>query len=301
MVKRKARSWKPKIIRALINKNMPRRALVDEIGANSIGAIYSSLSDLIKNGIVIETECLVGKSDSVLKPYCKDCIEYQRKGKRKGRPRSPRITKFGPKASCLQVNFEKIEEIIKIAPEAIPDLQQNDDALIAIINKHPRLFNKDSTEDIELFKWQLKHSAGFFKIMVEESDDNIVERAKRLTPDIPEYRKIVKTLFKRDSNNVKAIRNMIINYIEKVENDEIKKQMELLNDNLKKILGFGSGGRKSVSEIDYHTSIRNFVFLLTIKNEIIIGEANDKAVEVVSPFMALDIAAAIFVSGLTRK
>ncbi|RLI76037.1 hypothetical protein DRO97_01790 [Archaeoglobales archaeon] len=98
--------WKPRILYELMKHDAPRKELYKLIGANSLGAITRALNILINNSMILETPCTKDK------PFCKECVEYQKTEKKVGRPRKDRPVKRGPKATCLSINHEKIFEIL---------------------------------------------------------------------------------------------------------------------------------------------------------------------------------------------
>jgi hypothetical protein len=198
--KRKVKSWKPKIVEVLLQRDMPRKELIQHIGANTVGAIAESLKELMDNEIISEVKC------SKDKPYCKDCIEF-RKDKKIGRPPKNKPKKRGVAAKCLKFNADV--ETLKRLLEKYPEIFENNlnnfvksDKLIENLWKHikkefipevePSLLNQTEKllqhieENLKIdasaisllrsntFPQMLKSSKSFFKLFVTHNAEQII-------------------------------------------------------------------------------------------------------------------------------
>ncbi len=179
---------------------MPRKELIQHIGANTIGAITESLKELINEEIILEITC------SKDKPYCKKCIEF-RKDKKIGRPPKNKPKKRGIAAKCLKfnANVETLKKLLEKYPEIFENNLDNfikSDKLIENLWQHikkefipeiePSLLNQteklllhiennlkiDASAIIllrsDVFLKMLKSSKSFFKLFITHNAEYII-------------------------------------------------------------------------------------------------------------------------------
>ncbi len=192
--KQKVRSWKPKIIEAILKRDRPRQELIKHIGANTVGAIAKSLKELIEEEIILEIEC------SFDKPHCTECIEFKKNrkiGKFKHKKR-------GIRAKCLKFNA-KVETIKKIS------------------KAYPRIFEENLEnliESEELIKDLWKHIK---KDFMPKIDPTLLKSAGKLVPIEEVFEELNKRRLKGRTTTRTARRHepspavkKILSFIEKI-------------------------------------------------------------------------------------